>query len=30
MKEVTLHADNYEELQAIYLARRFYLSPDEE
>jgi len=30
MKEVTFYADNYEELQAIYLARRLYLHPDEE
>ena len=30
MKEVTFYADNYEELQSIYLARRMYLHPDEE
>ena len=30
MKEVTFTADNYEELQSIYLARWMYLNPDDE
>lgn len=30
MRDVVFHADNYEELQSIYQARRFYISPEEE
>lgn len=30
MKDVTLHADNYEELKSVFLAWRMYLNPSDE
>lgn len=30
MQDVTLHADNYEQLKSVFLARRMYLHPSEE